>query len=96
LSKIFEVLMARQMERHICCNNLLTVFQSGFRRHHSTAAAVLKVTEDIRLSMEDGQVTELLLLEFSQAVDMVAVVVQAAKCPELFGWCWFAGGVISR
>jgi hypothetical protein len=45
------------------------VFQSGFRRHHSTAAAVLKVTEDIRLSMEDGQVTVLLLLGFSQAFD---------------------------
>jgi hypothetical protein len=48
LSKGFEVLMARQMERRIRCNNLLTVFQSGFRQHHSTTAAVLKVTEDIR------------------------------------------------
>jgi hypothetical protein len=41
-SKVFEVLMARQMERHIRCNNLLTVFQFGFRRHHSTTAAMLK------------------------------------------------------
>jgi hypothetical protein len=40
LSKVFEVLMARQMKKHICCNNLLTVFQSEFRRHHSTTAAV--------------------------------------------------------
>jgi hypothetical protein len=71
LSKVFEVMIARQMERHIRCNNLLTVFQSGFRRHHSTAAAVLKVTEVIWLSMEDGQVAVLLLLDFSQAFDMV-------------------------
>jgi hypothetical protein len=64
--------MARQMmERHIRCNNLLTMFQSEFHQHHSTAAAVLKVTEDIRLSMQDGQVTTLLLLDFSQAFDMV-------------------------
>jgi hypothetical protein len=63
--------MAPQMERHIRCNNLLTVFQSGFRRHHSTTAAVLKVSEDIWLSMEDGKVTVLLLLDFSQAFDMV-------------------------
>jgi hypothetical protein len=35
-------------------------------------AAVLKVTEDIRLNfMEDGQVTVLVLLDFSQAFDMV-------------------------
>jgi hypothetical protein len=71
LSKVFEVLMAQQMERHIRCNNLLNVFQSGFRRHHSTVAAVLKVTEDIQLSMKDGQVTLMLLLVFSQAFDMV-------------------------
>jgi hypothetical protein len=63
--------MARQMERHIRCNNLLIVFQSGFCRRHSTTAAVLKVAEDIQLSMEDEQVTVLLLLDFSQAFDMV-------------------------
>jgi hypothetical protein len=51
LSKVFEVLIARQMERHICCNNLLTVFQSGFRRHHSTAAASC-VESDRRHSAE--------------------------------------------
>jgi hypothetical protein len=39
---------------------------------YSTAAAVLKVTEDIiRLSMEDGWVTVLILLDFSQTFDMV-------------------------
>jgi hypothetical protein len=32
LSKVFEVFMARKMEKHIPCNNLLTVFQSVFRR----------------------------------------------------------------
>jgi hypothetical protein len=41
--------------------------------------------------MVDGLVTVLLLLDFAQAFDMV---VQAAKCPELFSWCWYAGGVI--
>jgi hypothetical protein len=71
LSKVFEVLMARQMEAHIQRNELLTVFQSGYRRNHSTTAAVLKVTEDIRSNMEDGQVTVLVLLDFSQAFDMV-------------------------
>jgi hypothetical protein len=31
LSKVFEVLMARlMMKRHICCNNLLTVFNLDF------------------------------------------------------------------
>jgi small basic protein len=71
LSKVFEVLMARQMEAHIRRNELLTVFQSGFRRHHSTTAAVLNDTEDIRLNMEDGQITVLVFLDLSRAFDMV-------------------------
>jgi hypothetical protein len=29
LSKVFKVVIARQMERHICWNNLQTVFQFG-------------------------------------------------------------------
>jgi hypothetical protein len=57
------------VEAHIRRNELLTVLQSGFRRHHSTTAA--QVTEDIRLNMEDGQVTVLVLLDFSQTFDMV-------------------------
>jgi hypothetical protein len=63
--------MSWQMQAHIQRNELLTVFQSGFRRHHSTTAALLKITEDIRSNMEDGQVTVLVLLDFSQAFDMV-------------------------
>jgi small basic protein len=47
LSEVFEVLMAWQMEAQIRRTELLTVFQSGFRRHHSTTAAVIMVTEDI-------------------------------------------------
>jgi hypothetical protein len=34
LFKIIEVLMAWQMEAYIRINGLLTVFQSGFRRHN--------------------------------------------------------------
>jgi hypothetical protein len=62
LSKVFEVLMGGQMEAHVRRNELLTVLQSGFCRHNSTtaaAAAVLKVTRDIRWNMEDGQVSAL-------------------------------------
>jgi hypothetical protein len=63
--------MAQQMEAHIRRNEMLTVFQSGFRRHYSTTATVLKVTQDIRSNIEDGQVTVLALLVLTQAFDMV-------------------------
>jgi Reverse transcriptase (RNA-dependent DNA polymerase) len=70
LSKVCEVLMAGQMNGHIRSFGLLCPFQSGFRRHHSTTTAVLKVTEDIRLNLEDGQAT--VLVDFSPAFDMIA------------------------
>jgi hypothetical protein len=44
------------------------------RRHHSTTAAVLKVTEDIRSNIEDGQVTVFVFLDFSRAIDIWAVI----------------------
>jgi Reverse transcriptase (RNA-dependent DNA polymerase) len=71
MSKILEVIMSRQMTVHISNNNLLSPYQSGFRRMHSTTTAVLKVTEDIRLNMEKRQATVLVLLDFSQAFDTV-------------------------
>jgi hypothetical protein len=55
------------------CVDAMSAFQYVFRCYHSISAPVLKATEDIRLSMEDGQVTVLLLLGFSQAFDMVVL-----------------------
>jgi len=71
LSKSFENLMAQQMERHVNDHSLVTVFQSGFRKHHSTTTAILKITEDLRSNLEEGQATVLVLLDFSQAFDTV-------------------------
>jgi hypothetical protein len=51
---------------------LLCPFQLGSRQHHSTTTAVLKVTEDIRLNLEDEQVTVLVMLDLAQAFDMIA------------------------
>jgi hypothetical protein len=57
--------MAQEMIANIQRNKLSTVFQSGFHRYHSPMVAVLKITEDNRLYMDDGRLTVLLLLDFS-------------------------------
>ncbi|KAI5732377.1 hypothetical protein M8J77_025851 [Diaphorina citri] len=51
--------------------NVLDPFQSGFRRQHCTATALVKVTDDIRLSLDAGKVTFLVLLDMSKAFDSV-------------------------
>jgi hypothetical protein len=71
LSKVFEVMMAKQINKHIREHNLLSDYQSGFRKFHSTTTAILKVTEDIRSNLEEGCATVLVLLDFSQAFDKV-------------------------
>jgi hypothetical protein len=71
LSKVFEILMAKQINKHLREFNLLSDFQSGFRKFHSTTTTILKVTEDIRSNLEEGFATVLVLLDFSQAFDSV-------------------------
>jgi hypothetical protein len=55
---------------------------------------VLKVTEDIQLSMEDGQVTVLLLLDFSQAFNMVVHGLLLCKLQNAQNYSFGAGTLV--
>jgi len=46
---------------------LLPKFQSGVRKYHSTETALLKVQNDILMSMDNKKVTLLVLLDLSAA-----------------------------
>jgi Reverse transcriptase (RNA-dependent DNA polymerase) len=65
------MLMSKQMTAHIRDHSLLSDFQSGFRKFHSTTTAILKFTKGIRSNMEEGNATVLVLLNFSHAFDTV-------------------------
>jgi len=59
------------MSDFFCNHNIISIFQSGFRKYHSTETALLKITDDIRLAMDRGLFTLLALLDFSKAFDTV-------------------------
>lgn len=71
LAKVFERIIANQVVTYLEGNNLFGPFQSGFRKHHSTQTALLKLTDDIRQSMDKNQLTILVLFDLSKAFDYV-------------------------
>ncbi|XP_050342349.1 serine/arginine repetitive matrix protein 2-like [Nymphalis io] len=71
LSKVLERLVHQQLNLFLSSYNLLNPFQSGFRSGHSTATALVKITDDIRLAMDNQEVTILSLLDFSNAFNTV-------------------------
>jgi len=71
LSKCLERIVHEQIMNYIETNVIVSIFQSGFRSRHSTASALLKVTEDIRAAMDNKLATLLTLFDFSKAFDCV-------------------------
>jgi len=71
LSKMVEKIVHGQIIEYIEEKNIMNPLQSGFVKGHSTATALLRVTDDIRKSIDDREVNLLVLLDFSKAFDRV-------------------------
>ena len=72
LSKILEKLAHDQVVNFLTKSKILDVFQTGFRKHHSTQTALIKLTDDIRVAKEKKLATLLLQFDFSNAFDNVS------------------------
>jgi len=90
LSKIFEKFIARQIVNHLKTHKLLTEYQSGFREKHSCTTAMLKIVEDIREKYDKGEITILVLLDFSKAFDSLNFETLLIKLEKYFGFDAFA------
>ena len=71
ISKILEKLFMARLKPHISRSNNFHIFQSAYRRYHSTETALLKILDDVYSSIDAKQTTCLAALDLSAAFDTI-------------------------
>uniref|UniRef100_A0A3P9JT56 Reverse transcriptase domain-containing protein n=1 Tax=Oryzias latipes TaxID=8090 RepID=A0A3P9JT56_ORYLA len=71
LSKILEKVVYFQLQDHLELYGILDKFQSGFRARHSTETSLLRVCNDLFLTVDSGASAVLILLDLTAAFDTV-------------------------
>ena len=74
LSKVLEKIVHQKISEHLDSKNIMDPRQTGFRQHHSTQTALLRLTEDIPAGIDNEKqyLTILLLFDFSKAFDTIS------------------------
>ena len=71
IAKILEKFVLSQVSSYLNSHNLYNTCQSAYRPGHSTETALLKVVNDLFLSLNKGNISVLALLDFSSAFDTI-------------------------
>lgn len=79
LSKIVEKAVCMQVTNFLEQNNILPKKQSGFRKGHGTATALLDVVDNILAAQDVGEGTILALLDFSRAFETLNISLLLSK-----------------
>ena len=85
LSKLMERIVVNQLTEYCELNSLEEPNQSAYRQGHSTETALLKITNDLLLKMDNQQVSLLILLDMSAAFDTIPHQLFLDRLQETFG-----------
>ena len=71
MAKVFERIVYNQFYEYFTENNLISCNQSGFRSLHSTATALLEVTDNWAFNIDKGNVNAVIFLDLKKVFDTV-------------------------
>ena len=86
IARILEKLVLSQVYSYLNSHNLCNTCQSAYRPGHSTETALLKVFNDLFLSLSKGNISVLALLDFSYAFDTIDHPILAHRLHTDFGF----------
>jgi hypothetical protein len=101
ISKLIEEAVCQQISEHISINNLADANQSAYKRHHSTETALLKVSNDILLELDDRNIVFMNFLYLSAAFDTLDHQIMLRRLEVSFGiegpvLQWFRSYLVGR
>ena len=82
-SKIFEKIVLEQLVSYIERSSIYKDTLSGFRKGHSTGTALLKLRDDIKHAMKAGELTLIVLIDYSKAFDTICHYTLIEKMSKL-------------
>ena len=101
IAKILDKLVLSQVSSYLNSHNLYNTCQSAYRPGHSTETALLKVVNDLFLSLSKGNISVLALLDFSSAFDTIGhpILVHRLHTDFVFTYAvlqWFSSYLTDR
>ena len=101
LAEILEKRVLSHVSSYLNSHNLYNAFQSAYRPGHSTETALLKVVNDLFLSLNKGNISVLALIDFSSAFDTINHTILVHRLHTDFGLTdtvlqWFSSYLTDR